>query len=219
MCGFIYQSDVGVHAFPCSNISNESRAETFEIDSSEYIAANGKGRICGIYHGGLTHTNEGFSEADLDMAREMCLPLYLYTASKKWMSYIPETYYINPVGRPWAWGEADCLETVRLYYRQNRKIYMNDYDRDESFEHAKESMIVKHIADEGFSYVDKNLPIINDDVLLFRTPGSLYPHHLGVVTGPNMMIHHRLNQLSCHEAIDGSWLRRLVGVLRYTRKI
>lgn len=217
VCGFIYQTENGVHAYPCVNVSVESKAETFEIDPADYVTVCGKGRVCGIYHSHIA--TEAFSEEDLAMAREMCLPLYLYVgASRGWHSYVPETYRVNPVGLVWTWGLWDCYETVRLHYRQTRGVYMTDYDRDESFEKATESLIVKHVADEGFSYVEKSAPIIADDVLLFRTPGSPYPHHLVVVVKPNLMLHHRLNQLSCHEAIDGAWLRRLMGVLRYTGK-
>ncbi len=217
VCGFIYQAEDGVHAYPCANVTAEARHETFEIDPDDYIAVRGMGRVCGIYHSHLV--TEAFSEADLSIAREMCLPLYLYVgASQGWHSYIPETYQVDPIGRMWAWGEADCLETVRLHYRQTRGVYLTDYDRDESFENEIESQIVKHVADERFVYVDKAVPIVKDDVLLFRTPGSPYPHHLGVVTGPNRMLHHPRGQLSREDPIDGAWLRRLAGVLRYVGK-
>lgn len=217
VCGFVYQTEDGVHAYPCANVTTEARHETFEIDPADYIAVHGLGRVCGIYHSHLV--TEAFSEADISLAREMCLPLYLHVgASKGWRSYIPDTYQVNPVGLEFAWGLWDCYETVRLHYRQMHQFYMTDYDRDESFEKATESLIVKHVADEGFAYVDKSAPIVKDDVLLFRTPGAPYPQHLGVVTGPNRMIHHRRGQLSCEEAIDGAWLRRLMGVLRWEGK-
>ncbi len=218
VCGFIYQAEDGVHTYPCANVSADSRAESFEISPDDYIAVEGLGRVCGLYHGGTTHTNEGFSEEDLAVAREWCLPSYLLSASGKWASYVPETYRVNPIGLVWTWGLWDCYETIRLHYRQTRGVYMTDYDRDETFADSTESLIVKHIADEGFTYVDKSAPILKDDVLLFRTPGCAYPQHLGVVVGPNLMLHHPRNQLSHTDPIDGSWLRRLVGVLRYVGK-
>lgn len=218
VCGLIYHTDASVHAYPCRNVSPEPRAESFEIDPADYAAVSALGRVCGIYHGGLTHTNEGFSEEDLATAREMCLPMYLYTASGQWVSYVPPTYHVELSGRPFIWGEADCFSVVRDYYRQKRGVYLGDYDRDETFEHAAESAIVQHIAAEGFSYVPKDGVILVDDVLLFRTPGSSYPHHLAVVVGPNQILHHRRQQLSGVDALDGAWLRRLAGVLRYTGK-
>ncbi len=217
VCGLVYQDEAGMQAYPCVNVSIEP-AMAFEIASADYIAARGLGRVCGIYHGGQTHTNPGFSEADIAMAREMCLPLYLCDAQGQWSSYVPDTYRVDPVGLPWAWGLWDCYESVRLHYRQTRAVYLTDYDRDESYEQATESLIVKHVADEGFVYVDKAAPILRDDVLLFRTPGAPYPHHLAVVTGPNQMLHHPRHQLSRLDTIDGAWLRRLAGVLRYVGK-
>jgi proteasome lid subunit RPN8/RPN11 len=214
VCGLVYHTESSVHAFPCRNVSPEPH-DSFEIDPSDYATAAGLGRVCAIYHGGSSHTNEGFSEADLETAREMCLPLHLCAASGKWATYVPETYRVEPTGLVWIWGQWDCYETIRLHYRQTHGIYLTDYDRDESFEHAEESAITRHIADEGFVYVPKDQPIVTDDVLLFRTYGSAYPHHLAVVTGPNQMLHHRRHHLSSIDPIDGAWLRRLVGVLRY----
>jgi cell wall-associated NlpC family hydrolase len=218
VCGFIYQDDTMVRAYPCANVSAEDKRETFEIASEDYLTVQGLGRICGIYHGGATHSNDAFSEEDLAMAREMCLPLHLCAASGKWATYIPETYQLPEEGRMWAWGEADCLSTIALRYRQKRGIYITDYDRDETFAETAGDIIARHVADEGFSYVDKSAPILVDDVLLFRTRGSNAAQHMGVMVGPNQMLHHPLNQLSRIESLDGAWLRRIVGVLRYTGK-
>ncbi len=218
VCGFIYQSEEGVHAYPCVNVSVEDKAETFEIAPSDYAHVRGLGRVCGIYHGGATHTNAAFSEEDIAMAREMCLPLHLCAASGQWSVYIPETHRIDTVGQAWCWGEQDCYEAVRTHYRQERGVYLTDYERDETFEHAEESAIVKHIADEGFVYVDRNTPILTHDVLLFRTPGTVYPHHLSVLVAPNRILHHPRGQLSRIDDLDGTSLRRLAGVLRYVGK-
>ncbi len=216
VCGFVYQDDVGVHAYPCANVSVESRAETFEIDPADYIAARGLGTLCGIYHSNPTHA---FSEEDLAMAREMCLPLYSYViGAGEWSSYVPPTYHIDPVGQIFAWGVQDCYETVRTHYRQTRGVYLTDFDRDESFEQSTEPIIARHVATEGFVYVDKSAPILTDDVLLFRTHGAAYPQHLGVLVGPNQCLHHPRNQLSRIDPLDGAWLRRLVGVLRHEGK-
>lgn len=218
VCGFIVQTEEGVYAHPCANVSTDDKAVSFEIAPADYIAARGAGRVCGIYHGGLTHTNESFSEEDLAMAREMCLPLHLYAASGKWSVYYPETYIVDPIGLIFQWGTWDCLETVRLHYRQQRGVYITDYDRDETFEKDAGDIIARHVSDEGFGYVDRSAPILTDDVLLFRTPGSPHAHHMGVLCGPNKLLHHPRNQLSRVDSLDGAWLRRLVGVLRYTGK-
>ncbi len=217
VCGLIYQNEAGVHAYPCTNVSPEPRMETFEISPEDYIAARGRGIVCGIYHSHVA--SEAFSEADLGLAREMCLPIYLHVVqSGQWASYIPESYHVDSIGRTWAWGEADCLSTVALHYRQAKGVYMTDRDRDESYEHAADSGLLDYLLSEGFVKVDRSAPILTDDVLLFDTPKSVYPHHVAVLVGPNRMLHHPRNQLSRVDDLDGKWLRHLVGVLRYAGK-
>ncbi len=217
VCGLIYQDESGVYAYPCANVSPESRADTFEISSDDYIAARGRGTVCGIYHSNPT---TAFSEADLSMAQEMCLPLYSYvTPTQQWSSYIPESYHVDPIGRTWAWGEADCLSTVTLHYRQTKHVYMTDRDRDESYQHINDSGLKDYLLGEGFVEVSRSEPILTDDVLLFRTPKSVYPHHVAVLVGPNRMLHHPRNQLSRVDDLDGAWLRHLVGVMRYAGKV
>jgi proteasome lid subunit RPN8/RPN11 len=217
VCGFIYQTEDNVHAYPCVNVSVEDKAENFEIDPQDYITVRGLGRVCGIYHSHVA--TEAFSEADIALAREMCLPIYLYVvASQGWHSYVPETYHVEEEGVPFAWGVADCLETVRVHYRQACKVHISDYDRDETFESMAGDIIARHVADEGFSYVDMSTPILTDDVLLFRTRNSPQAQHMGVLVAPNRMLHHPRGQLSHIDPLDGAWLRRLVGVLRYTGK-
>jgi proteasome lid subunit RPN8/RPN11 len=216
ICGLIFYNSEGTFIHRCPNVSGEPHAHTFEIAPSDYAHAAGMGQVCGIYHSHVS--GAAFSEEDLLVAREMELPIYLYAvAEQAWATYVPSTYNMDPVGKEWSWGTHDCYEAVRTYYRQKRGIYLGDYDRDESFEKAEESAIVKYIAAEGFDYVPKSEPILLDDVLLFKTTGRSYPHHLGVLVGPNKFLHHPRRHLSRIDALDGYWLRRLVGTLRYQK--
>lgn len=220
VCGFIYQTDGGVHAYPCPNVTKdeEGTARTFEISPDAYTEAARLGRICAIYHSHSRGGAHGFSEEDLGLAQEMCLPLHLYVVDTgEWLSYTPPTYVVPLTGQSFAWGEADCYELVRTYYRQERGVYLTDYERDETFERAASSAITQYIASEGFSPVP-----IGDagpregDVLLFTTPGSSYPHHLAIYIGQQRMLHHPLGGLSRTDQLDGKGLKRLSQVLRYT---
>ena len=221
VCGLIYHTLDSLHAYPCENVSKDSdagRAGSFEIDPQDYATVAQMGRVCGVYH---SHIEDpaAFSEEDILTARELAVPFYLYSLEdNQWISYIPDSYMVNPIGRPWIWGFGDCYETIRTYYRQNKRIYLTDYDRDESFENAEASAITKYIVPEGFSYVLDLKNIQQDDVLLFNTAGTVYPHHLAVFIGSSRMLHHPLNCLSTIEPLTGAWLRRLVGVLRYEGK-
>jgi len=223
VCGFIYQDEAGVHVHPCENITRDEAgpARAFEIDPQEYMALSRRARVCGIYHSHSKGGAHGFSPADLTMANAMELPIHLYVVDTgAWISYVPRTYSAPLIGANWAWGEADCYELVRTYYRNVKGIYLSDYDRDESFQDAPESAITQYVADEGFSPVvlaEGKAPQ-EGDVLLFGTPGNAYPHHLGVYIGKQTMLHHPLGSLSRSDPIDGKWLKRLKQVLRYTGK-
>lgn len=218
VCGFIYQTAREVLHYPCANISQDEagRAGSFEIDPQDYIKVRGLGRPCGVYH---SHPKDEavFSEEDLAVAEDIGLPFHVYAVQTEgWVSYVPPTYYVNPIGRTFAWGEADCYEVVRLHYRQSLGIYLTDYDRDETFRDAHPNAIVEHIEAEGFTNLGRDIKLARiHDVLLFESDGRRYPHHLGVCVGGSRLLHHRYGGLSRTDDIDESWLKCLVGVCRY----
>ena len=216
VCGFVYYNTEGVYAHRCANVSADGHEEAFEIAPADYAAVASVGKPCGIYH---SHpSGAAFSEEDLDVARAMELPMHLYAVAEgTWHTYVPPGYHVPTEGNEWRWGLFDCYEAVRIHYRQALGIYLTDYDRDESFEHAAESAITKHFAAEGFEYVPREQPILMNDLLLFRSTGG-HPHHLGVLVGSNKFLHHPRNMLSRIDSLDGYWQRRLVGVLRYQAK-
>lgn len=217
VCGLIWQNGAAVDLYPCPNTTRDpdGAAEAFRIDPQDYIRATQKGRIIGVYHSHTTTGAANFSPADLKCAKTLGLPFYLYANNGGgWSYYIPENYRVPLRGQEWCWGVADCYEIVRSYYRQELGLYLTDYDRDESFEHSDESAITRYIDAEGFRQLPDDSSPQNGDVLLFRTAGAAYPHHLAVWTGPSQMLHHRKGMLSGFDAIDGAWLRRLAGIYR-----
>lgn len=222
VCGFVYQDEGGVHVYPCTNVTQdeEGSARAFEISNEEYVAAAQLGRICAIYHSHSLGGSPEFSEGDLDLAKEMGLPIYLYVVdTQRWLSYVPPTYVLNPIGQIWHWGTQDCYETVRTHYRQQKGVYLGDYDRDETFEGAAFSAITQYVTAEGFTPVSDPSLMRADDVLLFQTLGGAYPHHLGVYLGEQMVLHHPLGGLSRRDPLDGKWLKRVHQVLRYTGQL
>jgi proteasome lid subunit RPN8/RPN11 len=220
VCGFIVRGEGAVWVHPCENVSHEEDGQgaTFEIDPQQYISANEKGRVCAMYH---SHPkgHASFSEADLEVAREMELPSHVYAVEDgSWATYIPEGYEVPLTGTLFAWGEADCYETVRVYYRQKLGVYIGDYDRDETFREAAPDAILKHIEAEGFSNLGVDVAVAREhDVLLFDTPGHRFPHHLGVCLTGNRFLHHPYGGLSRVDDLNGHLLKRLLGVLRYVK--
>jgi proteasome lid subunit RPN8/RPN11 len=217
ICGLIYHTATEVLTYPCVNVTAEARTEAFEIDPQAYIAARGLGRVCGVYH---SHPEgaAAFSEADLEVAEELALPYHLYaTTTDEWATYVPRSYHVDPVGLPFIWGQWDCLEAVRLHYRQECGVYLTDYPRDETFRAAHPRAILDHIEDEGFVNLGADPSAAQaGDVLLFNSGGQQYPHHLAVYMGRMRMLHHPYGVLSRIDDLDERGLRRVAGVLRYT---
>lgn len=218
VCGFIVCAPPHVLVHPCQNISRDEdgHEHTFEIDPQDYIAATARGRVCGLYHSHPSGT-ASFSDEDLKVARELEIPSHVYAVEDgSWASFTPEGYHVPLTGMGFAWGEADCFATIRLYYRQELGVHIGDYDRDETFRVSAPDAITKHIADEGFVNLGVDPSVIKaHDVLLFETPGHRYPHHLAVYMGGNRILHHPYGALSRIDDLDGALLKRLLGVLRY----
>lgn len=212
VCGFILAPFDGFDAkvWPCANIA-ENKAEEFEIDTKEYLKVHAAGQIFGLYH---SHpTPAGFSEADLECAEEMAIPFYLFDVQgDEWHEYLPSTYQPAIEGARWILGFQDCFEIVRRYYRNTYKIYIGDYDRDESFCHEEQNVIMDNFEKEGFKIVPKESLKLHD-VILFRTDKAL-PQHFGIYLGGQQFLHHMQNGFSCQQLLNGKWLNRILYVLR-----
>lgn len=213
ICGFIYADFSGNPLiYPCQNIAEDKKSE-FLIDNEDYLKALAlsSNLILGVYH---SHPlSSGFSEADIESAEEICLPFYLYdTQANAWHEYIPSTYESSTDCLRFVLGFQDCYGLVRNFFRKKYKCYLSDYDRDESFCHEEQQVIMKSFEKEGFYKVDFN-NIQIDDVILFKSDKAL-PQHFGILIEPQIMLHHPRNTLSRIEDITERWISRIVCVLR-----
>lgn len=211
VCGLIYAPLGGPAAiWRCDNIA-ESRAEEFEIDTKEYLRASQAGEILGIYH---SHpTPAGFSEADLECAEEMAVPFYLYDVQQDtWSEFLPASYQPPTIGNRWILGFSDCFACVRFYYRAILHVYIGDYDRDESFCHEEQGVIMANFEKEGFELVPKATLRLHD-VILFKTDKVL-PQHFGVYLGQQKFLHHVQGGFSREEMLTDRWQSRILHVLR-----
>ncbi len=210
ICGFVYADKEGLKALPCRNVATDP-TQDFEIDKRDHVRALQAGRVFGIYH---SHPDDSsFSPADLACAERSAYPLYLYSVgSKIWADYLPPTYKPPLVGRSWALGTWDCYGIVRDYYRTILNHHLSDYDRDESFCHEEQQVIMNNFEKEGFDRVELSVAVPHD-VLLFRTEKAL-PQHFGILTGKQRMLHHPQNGLSGEEILTGRWLNRAVCAFR-----
>lgn len=211
ICGLIYSDNGRAKVFECKNIAIDPSCN-FEVSTEDHMKCIGLGRIIATYHS-HPYGPSAFSEHDLDMAENsFSLPSYIYSIpEKEWMEYIPKSYQVDPEGRPFVWGFQDCFETVRTHFRQNHGIYIQDYDRDESFEHARSYAIVENFEREGFVAQPLGCIAVND-VFVFESMAA--PQHLGIFKGNSRFLHHPLNMLSRIEIL-GRWQGRIKYILRH----
>lgn len=213
VCGFIYASPTGAMLYPCPNVAARPHEE-FAIDVQDHIGALRQGELLGVYHSHPVAT--AFSPDDLDYATEIALPQYLYSVpDQQWHSYLPTTYQPPLEGRQWVLGFHDCYSVPRDHYRAHFGHHMQDYDRDETFCHEEQGVILANYEKEGFEPVPI-AEIREHDVLLFRSEKAL-PQHFGVYLGGNHFLHHPRGGLCHREQLTDRWISRIVGVFR--RKI
>jgi proteasome lid subunit RPN8/RPN11 len=213
ICGFLYATTTEVKAYPCVNISPDPKNE-FKIAVDDHLACIKLGTVMGVYHSHPTGP-AGFSEEDLSISEEASLPFYLYdVASGTWSEYLPSSYSVKLEGRPFYWGFDDCYGAIRHYYRETLRLYLKDYDRDETFGPSKSMAILDHFVDEGFVSIPVTEKIRPHDALLFDISKNC-PQHLSVFVGNQRMFHHPLNMLSKIELLDGRYLSHLSHILRH----
>jgi proteasome lid subunit RPN8/RPN11 len=203
ICGFIYTTLHKAILFPCSNMSLNPESE-FVISSEDFLTCSNLGKIRGIYHSHPKGT-ANFSDADIEMSEEICLPIYVYSLIEKKMNeYIPKSYSLPYEGRSYVWGFDDCYEMVRIYYRQELGINISDYDRDESYSYNEDNLIEDNFWKEGFvKSPDMNF-LKKHDIILCR--GSIdRVKHFGIFLGNSRVLHHGLGKLSTVSFLDGSW--------------
>jgi proteasome lid subunit RPN8/RPN11 len=212
ICGFIIHNNGIPRVFPCKNIA-EKPSDEFEISSDDYLKALQNGGILGVYHSHIR--GAAFSPCDIEHADELCAPYYLYVIEgNAWNEYIPPEYKVELEGMHFIWGFQDCYGLVRAYYRQEQKLYLNDYDRDENFEENHNDIIVKNFEKEGFKIIDNIANIQNGDALIFKTVHAL-PQHLAIFVGDSKMLHHPQNALSRIDAFSDRWMSRIHLILRH----
>ena len=215
VCGYIYFDINGEAGIIQSTNTHLNSDVMFTTDEKDYISlSESSNTIVGVYH---SHTigDESFSDQDISYAETWELPLYVYSIkSKKWNSYVPDSYKPNLIGRQFCWGFSDCYEIVRDYYKLEFNIKISDYDRDNSFEGSNNSIIIDSFGKEGFERIPDGSPIMKDDVIVFNS-NRLFPHHLSVFIGRSKMIHHPRGRLSEVCMLNKVWNKKISMILRY----
>lgn len=217
ICGIIYHTLDAPNYINCKNVSSEPET-SFRIDPHDFIRAHRSGKILSIYH---SHpTKAGFSEEDIVGADKACLPILMYhVPTKTWNEYIPKSYVINLEGQPFIWGEIDCYGIVRAYLRQERGIYISDYDRAEGFADSGNNSILENFERENYVNIGVEGNLKPGDVLCFKFGRATNPHHLGVYLGNTYFLHHVLGKLSTKELLTHKFRDYLTHVFRHKNDV
>jgi proteasome lid subunit RPN8/RPN11 len=118
------------------------------------------------------------------------------------------------IGREFVFGVTDCYTLIRDYYRQEWKVMLNNYARRWGYWKDGTSLYEKHFKEEGFVEVLRSQARIGDAVLIQR---PCIAEHAGIISGPNTLLHHLLNQVSKEEPLS-RWSRYITKVVRYKGK-
>ncbi len=224
ICGFLYYNDYGLFdIFPCENVAF-NKTEEFEIDPKDFLNCEKIGKICGVYHSHPGDENS-FSESDIEFIEELGVPLYMFCAGdNSWHEYIPPTYKIELEKLPFIWGLFDCYSIIRNYLRQEKNIFLPDFDRTEKFEtmEVNEPDIISNIKGAGGVIIceQPNIDFTKlkiGDVLLFTTKikEKNNPLHFGIFLGNSTFLHHPQNRISQKSYLNLGWLNRLSHVIRH----
>lgn len=208
VCGFIWHDREKAHVLPCRNVA-QNPTEEFEIGVEDQILLAGLGAPLGIYH---SHpSTAAFSPEDLEYAQETAVPHYLYSVpDQQWHEYVPPSYDEPLEGQPFVLGFKDCYSIVRDYYRHHLGRHLRDYDRDESFVHEEQGVIMENFEREGFEF--SSLATIQiHDLILFKSDKAL-PQHFGIFVGNSRFLHHSRGMLSRVELLTDHWFDRLLHV-------
>lgn len=175
----------------CENVARD-KLKKFAIEDSKFLAALKEGEVI-IFHSHFSYETDekinNFSEEDINISEETCIPFLLYTSNNKWNYYEPSEYEpFNLYERPFLLGFWDCYTFVRDYFKihgKNSKIrFVNDTDYHYG---------LKDFDDIGYGeFFEVNLQDIQvGDVIIFKIKSDC-PNHLGVYFGNNEFWHHSM---------------------------
>lgn len=209
-CGFL--TELGL--MPIMNTS-EQPEHFAQIEAADYAKAEEQGIIF-IYH---SHAEEdNFSRQDITACKALGVPFVMYCV--KWDRFIVG----NPNGgdliaRDWIYGLHDCYDLIRSWYKQERSIELDDFQRGEVSETRSEdwNVFAENFEAQGFIRLSPyGIKFQAGDVLLMQI-ASPNPNHLGLIFDADRQefMHHLIDQQSSIEPYGGFWAQHTIGILRY----
>jgi proteasome lid subunit RPN8/RPN11 len=222
-CGLVV-NDVYV---PCKNAADEPLKD-FRISGPDLITARLSGKIQAVLH---SHPYDGMKPrsddwpADWPSGKDMQnwlgddIPWGIVATDGEDLNPIVWLDDANPeplIGRQFIHGVNDCYSVVRDWFRQERGITLKNFARGYGWWDTDQNLYAKNFAAAGFEEIELDHLQVGDCVLMAL--GSDVLRHAAVVTGPNEILHHKINRLSGRESLS-KWHRSIVKAVRFNPEL
>lgn len=210
-CGVIVVKRGKQRYVPCKNVAEGTGS--FEIDQTDYNAAEDSGVITHIVHSHVNHSPAP-SEADLVGCETSGLPwIIVNTPDGHYEEISPSGYSAPLVGRNFQHGSLDCYSLLRDYYARELGIDLMDFDRGEEWWTKGDNLYLENFEKAGFVEVSHD-DLRPHDILLMQV-ASPVPNHAAIYLGDEIILQHCMGRLSSRDVYGGYWQRCVMKVVRH----
>lgn len=189
---------------PATNTA-ERPEEDFEISKEEVAKAYKTGHLQGVWH---SHTQGQNSPSMNDMKHQigMGLPwgIHVLEAGAQGPNFVntitlgDHTLKAPLEGRQWVSGVFDCVNLIRSYFLQEKKLLIPDFARDVEWWDGSSGSPFETLLPEyekQFHVLPPEVPLELDDIVVMALRSS-HPNHFGVLTEDQIVLHHMIGSLS-----------------------
>jgi len=196
--------------YACRNLAVGT--DQFVLSPDDYEAADRMGEIVGVVHS-HPYVSPEPSQADLVACEATGLEWHIVNVpTGNWHSFKPTGYVAPLVGRVFSHGVLDCYAIIRDWYKQERGIELQQFERHDGWWEAGQNLYVDNFAQAGWERCED----LHEGAMLLMQIGSPVPNHAAVFIGDNMILHHVQNRLSSRDVYGGYWRKVTTHILRYT---
>lgn len=196
--------------YACRNLAVGT--DQFVLSPDDYEAADRMGEIVGVVHS-HPYVSPEPSQADLVACEATGLEWHIVNVpTGNWHSFKPTGYVAPLVGRVFSHGVLDCYAIIRDWYKQERGIELQQFERHDGWWEAGQNLYLDNFAQAGWERCDD----LHEGAMLLMQIGSPVPNHAAVFIGDNMILHHVQNRLSSRDVYGGYWRKVTTHILRYT---
>lgn len=213
-CGLLVATRGRLRYLPAENVADDPR-EGFTIPAVAFEAAEDIGEVVAVVH---SHPGASSTPSQADEAghRGSCLAWWIL-GDDGW-HHMPAAGAAPYAGRPFVYGEHDCLELVRAWFWRERGIFIAAREelaagQDFSYEWWLRGgdLYRQLFAAAGFEASTDTRP---GDVLLMQV-GAPVPNHIGIMLPGGRILHHLDGRISGTEPYDRFYRERTIHVLRH----